>query len=52
MWTYQNNLGLNLYIVSPMSYMVTILEDGLVRSYVTIDTSWIQYELGSRAMIV
>ena len=33
MQTYQNSLGLNLYVVSLMSYMVTISEDGLVRSY-------------------
>ena len=31
--TCQNNLGLNLCIIPPMSYVVTISEDGLVRSY-------------------
>jgi len=44
MQTCWNDLGLNLYIVPPMSHVVTILEDGLVRSYkkgvkcVTINT--------------
>ena len=33
MQTCWNDLGLNLYIVSPMSCMVTILKDGLVKSY-------------------
>jgi len=32
-WTYQNDLGLNLYIVPPISCVVTISENGLVRSY-------------------
>jgi len=32
MWTCQNNLGLNLCAVPPTSYMVAILENGLVRS--------------------
>ena len=42
--TYQNDLGLNLCVVSPMSCMVTISENSLVRSYkkkskhVVIDT--------------
>ena len=33
MWTYWNDLGLNLYVVSSMSHVVIISEDGLVRSY-------------------
>ena len=33
MQTYWNNLGLNLCIVPPTSYVVTISENGLVRSY-------------------
>ena len=32
MWTCQNDLGLNLYVMSPTSRMVVILENGLVRS--------------------
>jgi len=32
-WTCQNDLGLNLYVVSPTSHVVTISVDGLVRSY-------------------
>ena len=33
MQTCWNNLGLNLCVVPPMSYVVTISEDNLVRSY-------------------
>ena len=33
MQTCQNDLGLNLYVVPPTSCIVTISEDGLVRSY-------------------
>ena len=33
MQTCQNNLGLNLCVVPPMSCMVTISEDSLARSY-------------------
>ena len=33
MWTCWNDLGLNLCIVPPMSCVVTISEDSLVRSY-------------------
>ena len=33
MWTCWNDLGLNLYVVPPMSYVVAISEDSLVRSY-------------------
>ena len=33
MQTCQNNLGLNLCVVPPMSHIVTISEDSLVRSY-------------------
>ena len=33
MWTCQNNLDLNLYIVPPTSCVVAISEDGLVKSY-------------------
>ena len=33
MQTCQNNLGLNLYVVPSTSYVVTILENGLIRSY-------------------
>jgi len=33
MQTCQNDLGLNLYVVPPTSYVVTISEIGLVRSY-------------------
>ena len=32
MWTCQNDLGLNLCVVPPTSHMVTISENGLVRS--------------------
>ena len=33
MQTCQNDLGLNLYVVPPTSHMITISENGLVRSY-------------------
>jgi len=33
MWTCQNGLGLNLYVVPPTSRVVAISEIGLVRSY-------------------
>ena len=33
MWTYQNDLSLNLCIMPFMSYMVIISENSLVRSY-------------------
>jgi len=33
MWTCWNNLSLNLYVVPPISHMVIISENGLVRSY-------------------
>ena len=33
MQTCQNNLGLNLYVVSSTRHVVTISEDGLIRSY-------------------
>ena len=33
MWTCQNDLGLNLYVVPSTSYVVTISEDDFVRSY-------------------
>ena len=33
MRTCQNDLGLNLCVVPPMSHVVTISENGLVRSY-------------------
>jgi len=33
MQTYWNNLGLNLYVVPPISHVVAISEDGLVKSY-------------------
>ena len=33
MQTCWNDLSLNLYVVPPMSHMVAIPEDGLVRSY-------------------
>ena len=32
MWTCQNGLGLNLCVVSPISHIVAISENGLVRS--------------------
>jgi len=32
MWTCQNDLGLNLCVVPPISHMVAISENGLVRS--------------------
>jgi len=32
MWTFWNNLGLNLYVVPPTSYIVVILENSLIRS--------------------
>jgi len=41
MWTCWNDLSLNLCVVPPMSYMVTILENSLIRrriKCVTIDT--------------
>ena len=44
MQTCQNNLGLNLYVVPSTSYVVTILENGLIRrykkrsKYIAIDT--------------
>ena len=33
MWTCQNDLGLNLCVVPPISCMVAISKDGLIRSY-------------------
>jgi len=33
MWTCWNDFDLNLCVVPPMSHMVAILEDGLIRSY-------------------
>ena len=33
MWICWNDLGLNLCVVPPMSYVATISENGLVRSY-------------------
>ena len=33
MQTCQNDLGLNLCVVPPMSYVVAMSENGLVRSY-------------------
>ena len=33
MWTYQNDLGLNLCVVPSISHMVAISKDGLIRSY-------------------
>ena len=39
--TCQNNLGLNVYVVSPMSCVVAISENSLIRrgvKYIAIDT--------------
>ena len=50
-WTFQNNLGLNLYIMSFMNYKITILKKDLkeIRNYkkkskyITINTGvWYQ----------
>ena len=47
MWTFQNNLGLNLCVVTPTSYMVTISEKDFEKKvksykerskYIVIDT--------------
>ena len=50
-WTFQNNIGLNLYIMSSMNYRIIILKEDLeeIRSYkkrskcITINTGiWCQ----------
>ena len=33
MWTFWNNLGLNLYVVPFTSHIVVILENDLMRNY-------------------